>query len=250
MSALAGKRALVTGGAMGIGAAICARLAEDGAHVIVADVDRPAGLATAKAVGGAFVALDVTNEGVWAGVEADLAASGGLDILVNNAGINPGPDAIEDMDLARWRSILSVNLDGAFLGCRTGVRLMKDRGGGAIVNIGSAAGVRAVAMMPGYSASKAGLHALTRSVAVHCGRQGYNIRCNAVLPGSVETPMVDALRSASGDPAAARARTAALHPIGFVGAPADIASAVAWLVGPEARFVTGALFSVDGGLTV
>lgn len=250
MSVLAGKRALVTGGAMGIGAAICARLAADGAHVIVADMDRPAGLAAAKAVGGAFVALDVTSEGLWAGLEADLAASGGLDILVNNAGINPGPGPIEDMDFARWRTILAVNLDGAFLGCRMAVRLMKDRGGGAIVNIGSAAGERAVGMMPGYSASKAGLHALTKSVAVHCGRSGYNIRCNAVLPGSVETPMVDALRSASGDPAAARARAASLHPIGFVGAPTDIADAVAWLVGPQARFVTGALVNVDGGLTV
>lgn len=248
MSPLAGKRALVTGGAAGIGAAICARLAADGASVIVADLDVATGEATAQAVGGIFVCLDVTDDTSWTALETELSESG-LDILVNNAGINPGPRAIEDTDFSTWRRVLGVNLDGAFLGCRAGVRLMKGRGGN-IINIGSAAGVRAVAEMPAYSASKAALHALTKSVAVHCGRRGYAIRCNAVLPGSVETPMVAALRSASGDPAAARARAAALHPIGFVGAPEDIANAVAWLAGPEARFVTGALFSVDGGLTV
>jgi NAD(P)-dependent dehydrogenase (short-subunit alcohol dehydrogenase family) len=91
---------------------------------------------------------------------------------------------------------------------------------------------------------------LTRSVALYCGRKGLNIRANAVLPGSIETPMVDRLRNASGDPAAARARAASLHPIGFVGAPEDIASAVFYLVSDEARFVTGALVSVDGGLTL
>ena len=146
--------------------------------------------------------------------------------------------------------LMAVNLDGAFLGCRMAVRLMKARGQGVIVNIGSAAGVRAVGEMAPYCASKAGLHMLTKSVAAYGGRQGLGIRCNAVLPGSVETPMVGQLRAATGDAAAARARAAAMHPIGFVGQPDDIAGAVLWLVGPEARFVTGALFAVDGGLTL
>ncbi|MFZ4122726.1 MAG: SDR family NAD(P)-dependent oxidoreductase [Caulobacterales bacterium] len=238
--------AVVTGAAEGIGAAIARRLARDGALVVVADRKAPEGEALADEIKGRFFALDVSDEAAW---ERLSAAHPKWDVLINNAGVNPGPEPFEELSFARWRAILSVNLDGAFLGCRQAVRLMGKSGGGRIVNIGSAAGVRAVGEMAGYCASKAGLHMLTKTVAVYCGRQGLNIRCNAVLPGSVETPMVQRLRSAGGDAAAARARAASLHPIGFVGEPGDIASAVAFLISEEAQFVTGALFSVDGGLT-
>lgn len=240
--------AVVTGGAEGIGLAIARRLAADGARVIIADTALEKGEAEAAAIGAVFAPHDVTSEEDWAALSAVVQEQGPLRVLVNNAGINPGPAPLEDTRFEIWRRVLSVNLDGAFLGCRMAVRIMKD--GGAIVNVGSAAGVRVVGEMPAYVASKAGLHALTRSVALYCGRKGLGIRCNAVLPGSVETPMVDRLRVGTGDAAAARARTASLHPIGFVGAPDDISDAVAWLSGPQARFVTGALISVDGGLTL
>lgn len=247
---LADRIAVVTGAAEGIGAAIAARLAREGCDVIVTDRDVQKGEAAAANIGARFFPLDVVCEDGWAALQAHLETQGkGLDILVNNAGVNPGASPIEDLDFEVWRRVLAVNLDGAFLGCRMALRTMRPRGG-SIVNIGSAAGVRPVGELVHYSASKAGLHMLTRSVALYCGRKGLNIRANAVLPGSIETPMVDRLRNASGDPAAARARAASLHPIGFVGAPEDIASAVFYLVSDEARFVTGALVSVDGGLTL
>lgn len=237
---------MVTGGAEGIGAAIAQRLHREGAEIVVADVQRDKGEALARELGGAFALLDVAQEEGW---DRLLDAHARLDILVNNAGVNKGPAPFESLSYAHWRETLAVNLDGAFLGCRAGVRAMASRGGN-IVNIGSGAGVRAVGEMAAYTASKAGVHALTRAAAAYCGRRGYKIRCNAVLPGSVETPMVSRLRGQTGDAAAARARIVERHPIGFVGEGDDIAAMVAFLVSDEARFITGALMCVDGGLTI
>jgi NAD(P)-dependent dehydrogenase (short-subunit alcohol dehydrogenase family) len=239
--------AIVSGGAEGIGLAIAQRLAGCGYRVVIADLQAK-GDQAAQGIDGIFVPCDVSLEGGWADVESAARRAGTPKVLVNNAGINPGPEAFADYPLERWRRLMSVNLDGAFLGCRTAVRLLQP--GGAIVNIASAAARLSSPEMAGYAASKAAVLSLTRSVAMHCARAGLGLRCNAVLPGSVETPMVERLRSQTGDADAARARTAARHPLGFVGAPQDIAGAVAWLVSPEARFVTGAEVAVDGGLTL
>lgn len=247
-AALQGRTALVTGGAEGIGLAIAQALGSAGARVVVCDVQMAKAEAAARAIDGLARRLDVAAEEDWRALEGD-SEIGAPDILVNNAGINPGPRAFEDHALDEWRRILAVNLDGAFMGCRYALRAMKERGG-AIVNIASAAAKRVSGVMPGYCASKAGVLALTRSVALYCGDRGWRIRCNAVSPGSVETPMVDRLRSATGDADAARARSRAAHPIGYVGAPADIASAVVYLASDDARFVTGADFAIDGGLSL
>jgi NAD(P)-dependent dehydrogenase (short-subunit alcohol dehydrogenase family) len=242
---------VVTGAAEGIGLAIARRLAAGDARVVLADRQLEKAQAEAAALphGAVALPLDVADEGSWAAFAGAVARLGAPDLLVNNAGVNPGAAPFAELSLERWRAVMSVNLDGAFLGCRWAVRAMAGRGG-AIVNIGSAAGRKPSPDMAAYSASKAGLEMLTRTVALYCGREKLGVRCNAVLPGSIETPMVSRLREATGDPAAARARVAGLHPIGFVGAPEDVAGAVAWLASNEARFVTGAVLAVDGGLSI
>jgi 3(or 17)beta-hydroxysteroid dehydrogenase len=249
MTALAGRIALVTGGAEGIGLGIAQKLADEGASVIIADVQIVKAEAAAQSIARASARrLDVSLEEDWERLLGDDPARQ-IDILVNNAGINLGPHPFEAYPFADWRRTLSVNLDGTFLGCRFALAAMAGRGG-AIVNITSAAGRRASPAMPAYAASKAAVSTLTRAVALYCGERRLNIRCNAVSPGSVETPMVDRLRSAQADPGAARERARAMHPIGFVGAPADIASAVAFLASDAARFITGAELAVDGGLSI
>jgi 3(or 17)beta-hydroxysteroid dehydrogenase len=244
------RLAVVTGAAEGIGLAIARRLATEGARVVLADRQLDLARVAAAALPDAHaVALDVADEASWGTFATEVGALGRPDLLVNNAGINPGPSLFADLPLATWRQVMAVNLDGVFLGCRWAVQVMAGRGG-CIINIGSAAGRKPAPDMAAYSASKAAVEMLTRTVALYCGRERLGVRCNAVLPGSIETPMVSRLREASGDPAAARARVAALHPIGFVGAPDDIAGAVAWLASDEARFVTGAVLAVDGGLSI
>lgn len=248
-----GKVALVTGAAEGIGEACSRLLAQEGASVILADIQTDKAEAAAAALGDpAFaVTLDVTSEADWAAaIDTVRARFGRLDVLVHNAGINPGAKSVEDLSLEEWRRILSVNLDSAYLAAHACLPLMRETPGGSIINIASAAGLRAHHMLPAYSASKGGMRLLTKSLAGYCGRLGTRIRVNAILPGSVETPMVDRLRSATGDADKARAATAALHPIGHVGAPEDIGWAVVWLASDEARFVTGADIPVDGGLTM
>jgi NAD(P)-dependent dehydrogenase (short-subunit alcohol dehydrogenase family) len=243
--------AVVTGAAEGIGLGIARRLAADGYRVVLADRQLERAQAEAQGLphGAAALPLDVADEASWASFAEAMAELGPPDVLVNNAGVNPGAIRFEELPLETWRRVMAVNLDGVFLGCRWALRAMAGRGG-AIVNIGSAAGRKPAPDLAPYSASKAAVEMLTRTVALYGGREKLGVRCNAVLPGTIETPMVDRLREATGDPAAARARVAALHPIGFVGAPEDIAGAVAWLASPEARFVTGAVLAVDGGLSI
>jgi len=241
--------AVVTGASEGIGRAIAGRLACNGFHVVITDIQDDTSEAAARALGGSYVHCDVAREEDWNALSDDLTRRfGRLDVLVNNAGINPAPQNFASYPLSAWRGMFAVNLDGAFLGCRMAVNAMK--AGGTIINIASAAARKPVGDMAGYCASKAAMCMLTKTVALYCGQNGLNIRCNAVLPGSIETPLVNRLRDAAPDPAAARAAAAARHPIGFIGAPSDIADMVGFLVSTEARFITGAEFCVDGGLTL
>jgi NAD(P)-dependent dehydrogenase (short-subunit alcohol dehydrogenase family) len=222
------------------------------AHVFLSDIQAEAVLHAAATLGDRAVGLvhDVADEASWLSVLTAIEMQAGrLDVLVNNAAISVAAD-IEAADLTHWRATQSINLDSVYLGCRAGLPLLKRSPAGAIVNVGSALGVRASASYPAYGAAKAGLIHLTRSVALHCGRRAYPVRVNSVLPGSVLTAMVE---KTLGDNAESRseglAMRAAVHPIGRIGAPEDIANAVFFLASLEASFITGAALAVDGGLT-
>jgi 3(or 17)beta-hydroxysteroid dehydrogenase len=248
MQRLSDKTALVTGAASGIGRAVAERLAAEGARVALCDRDREKGVAAADAIGdGAlYVDLDVASEESWQAAMAD--AFEGLDILVNSAGIID-LKSIEDTSLADWRRVMAVNLDGTFLGCRFGVQAMKGSGGGAIVNMSSVSGLVGGANLAAYNASKGGVRLLTKSVALHCARKGYGIRCNSVHPSFVATPMVDDIAGSARDPDKAMAGMASQIPLGRLGEADEVAGMVAYLASDEAAFVTGSEFIIDGGLT-
>ena len=248
---VAGKVAIVTGAASGIGAAIAERLGEEGARVVVADIDVEAGEALAAKLGeggvqAVFEQLDVTSEADWQRVVHDtLGGFSGLDILVNCAGVAVGGQELLQHDFANWRRILAINLDGVFLGLRYGGAAIVANGGGAIVNISSVASKAAVMRGAAYCASKAGVAQLTKVAALEWAPLG--VRVNSVHPGYVETPLVAELIRQAPDADAMRAAAIARHPIGRLGLPREIANAVLFLASDEAGFATGAELLVDGG---
>jgi NAD(P)-dependent dehydrogenase (short-subunit alcohol dehydrogenase family) len=246
---LPGKIALITGGASGIGLATARRFAEHGATVVIADID-PGAARRATLDDPTLIALslDVTDEDRWAAVvDETLARFGRLDVLVNGAGIGTVGD-IETCSTADWRKVMAVNADGVFFGCRNAVRAMKAHGG-SIVNLSSVSGLVGGHNLAAYNASKGAVRLLTKSVALHCARKRYGIRCNSVHPTFVETPMVDAMLEATPDPAKTRERLIATVPLGRFGKPEEIADLIVYLASDEAQFVTGAEFVIDGGLT-
>ena len=240
-----GKVAIVTGAASGIGRGCAAMLAAEGASVVLADRRpcEPLGDPHRTAL------LDVTDEAAWARVVADtLAAYGKLDILVNAAGVAVWGD-IERVTLAEWRFCNAVNSEGTFLGCQAAVRAMKTTGGGSIVNLSSVAGIVADADAPAYCASKGAVRLLTKSVALHAARKGYNIRCNSVHPSFIATAMVEGVIALAPDPAKMRAKLEQAAPLRRMGDVEDIAYLVLYLASDESKFTTGAELVVDGGLT-
>lgn len=242
---LVGKVALVTGGLRGIGRAIVERFAAEGARVMAADLDETGDGLDGQA---AYRRLDVTREADWTRALDDLQDRlGPLDILVNNAGASR-TGSIASATEADWRFVIDTNATSVFLGCRAAVARM-DRRGGAIVNIASARGLRAGSSQCAYSASKAAVLSLTESVALHCGESGLPIRCNALCPGVIDTPLMRAHAEAGGGEAAIRAM-AGLQVIGRLGAPREVADAAVFLASDEASFVTGAILSVDGGFAI
>ncbi|WP_224372693.1 glucose 1-dehydrogenase [Hyalangium versicolor] len=247
-----GKVVLVTGAASGLGAASVRMLVREGARVAITDRNEAGGQALAKELGEAtrFWRLDVTNEDEWSSVVDEvLAAFGRLDVVVNNAGIGITKD-IETISLKEWRFVHAVNLDGVFLGCKHGIRAMRQCGAkGSIINLSSVAGLVGVASFPAYSSSKGGVRLLSKSVALHCAQKGYGIRCNSVHPVFVETPMVDALASSTGDAAKARERMARGIPLGRLGQPDEVAYAIVYLASDESSLMTGSEVVLDGGLT-
>ncbi|OJT22035.1 3-beta hydroxysteroid dehydrogenase [Archangium sp. Cb G35] len=247
-----GKVALVTGAASGLGKAAAAMLVREGARVALTDRNE-AGVRSAAETLGASArawALDVTNEQDWQRVVDEVVATfGRLDVVVNNAGIGVSKD-IETLSLEEWRLVHAVNLDGVFLGCKHAIRGMRQSGAkGSIINISSVAGLVGVDTLPAYCSSKAGVRLLTKSVALHCARKGYGIRCNSVHPTFIETPMVDGLASLGGDMAAGKAKLSRMIPLGHLGEPDDVAYAVLYLASDESKLMTGSELVVDGGST-
>jgi 3(or 17)beta-hydroxysteroid dehydrogenase len=246
---LEGKVALITGAASGLGAASARRLHREGAFVVVTDRDVEKGAAVAASIGegAVFHKLDVTSEAEWiAVIDAVVAAHGGLDVLVNNAGVGVLA-SIEDTSLEAFRFVHAVNTEGVFLGCKHGVRVMKARGG-SIINMSSVAGIAGAPEMAAYCSSKGAVRTLTKSVAMHCARKGYGIRCNSLHPAFIDTPMVDAVVNAHSNTERARAGLVKSIPLGRLGEGEDVAAAVAYLASDDAKFVTGVELPIDGGL--
>ena len=250
---LSGKKALITGGGSGIGAAAARRFIAEGAKVVLADVQTEKAAALADELGpdAHAVALDVTREDDWVrAMDAAQAKFGALTTLVNSAGISI-PGDIEAESLEGFRRTLAINLEGVFLGCKHGVAALKGGRGGSIVNVASTLGVRAGAIFPSYCASKGGVRMLTRSVALHCAEQGYDIRVNTILPGAIHTEMVDgyiaAGVAAGGTREAVIEGFASVHPMKRLGRPEEPANAIVFLASDESSFTTGGDVPVDGG---
>ena len=243
---LAGKVALVSGGSTGIGAAIVRRLAKEGAHVGLGDIDQSAGealVAEIAAAGGsaAFFALDVTQVDQWkAAVEALVASHNRLDILVNNAGIY-ARTPLESIDEAEWAKLIDVNVKGVFLGAQAALPAMRQTGGGSIINISSTAGLRG-SVATHYAASKGAVRLMSKSIASQCAGDG--IRCNSVHPGPVDTAMGHAAV-----PPDVRDDRFNRIPLGRFARPEEIAGAVYFLASDDSTFVTGSELVVDGGGT-
>ena len=249
---LAGKRALVTGGASGIGAATAERFAAEGAAVAIADLNGAGAESHAAAIcdrGGTAVALaaDVGDDtSVAAMTERAWKTLGGVDILVNNAAI-PTIGTVETLASDEWDRVIDLDLSSIYRASRAIWPRFVEAGGGTILNTASVAGVIGMAGQHGYSTAKAGVVMLTKCMALDGAAQG--IRANCVCPGFVETPMVNEYFDAQDDPAASRAAVNAAHPLGRMGQPDEIASAFLYLASDEARWVTGTALVIDGGLT-
>lgn len=252
MGRVDGKVAIVSGAALGIGKAAALLLAQEGASVIVGDINKEEGQKTVSEIEGKggkalFALLDVRKEEDWKSViEGALSRFGRLDIMVNNAGIAYS-GSVESTTLEDWRRVQSINLDGVFLGTKYAIEGIRQHGaGGSIINLSSIEGLIGDPELAAYNASKGGVRIFTKSSALHCAKAGYKIRVNSVHPGYIWTPMVAGLTQ---EDEAARKRLVDLHPIGHLGEPDDIAYGILYLASDESKFVTGSELVIDGGYT-
>ena len=254
---LSGKVALVSGGASGIGRGVCLRLAEEGATVVLTDIQEDLGQQTAadiKETGGSafFLKHDVTKEREWETVVAQTREQcGGLNVLVNNAGIAIGGSIVE-MTLEDWQKQQSINLDGVFLGIKHCIPAMIDSQSGSIINLSSVAGIKGAASLSAYNATKGGVRLLTKGVALECANNRWPIRVNSVHPGIIDTPIWDKMNPEifqSGVNTVDREEMAERSvPTGQLGYPLDIANGVLFLASDESRYMTGTELIIDGGL--
>jgi len=249
MTRFQGKTALVSGGFGTIGLAIGARLAREGANVVLADIAQNPP-ARVQEMAAAHVSLDVTSEDDWAKATAfAVDRYGSLDVLVNNAGIlNKASQLFDELKLDEWRQLFAVNVDGVLLGTQAGMRSMKVQGGGSIVNIASIAGYVGSKDNGSYGASKGAVRSLTKQAALSAAQAGYGVRVNAVHPGFVWTPLIEAKAVGRfGSVEAAQTAFRGMNPLNRIVGPDDVAAAVAFLASDDAAMITGADLVVDGG---
>ena len=250
MPRLSGKLCLVTGAARGIGRAIAQAFHDEGAQVIVTDINQAGGAQTAAEIGARFIPLDVRDEAQWAQLARAVPQ---LDVLVNNAGITgfehgAAPHDPEHASLADWRAVHATNLDGTFLGCRYAIGAMKARGAGSIINVSSRSGLVGVPGAAAYASSKAAQRNHTKSVALYCAQQDWTIRCNSLHPAAILTPMWEAMLGDGPDRTQRMAAITAETPLKRFGLAEEVAAVAVMLASDEARYITGAEFTIDGGL--
>ena len=249
-----GKVAVITGAASGLGFSAAKKLLEEGAKVILTDINQNV-LDTLGYRLNSFSASqfstyhhDVASEDSWKEVidQIELEHSS-INILVNSAGISLGADIVST-DFEVWKKVHQVNLDSVFLGCKYAIPLMAKQDSGSIINISSISGIVAGWNTAAYNSSKAGVRHLTKSVALYCAKKGYNVRCNSVHPAFVNTPILDPLKQAFGEDEAVR-KLARQIPINRIGEPEDVAFAILYLASDESKFMTGTEIVLDGGLS-
>ncbi|MFN2328391.1 MAG: SDR family oxidoreductase [Chromatocurvus sp.] len=241
---------MVSGGSIGIGAGVVRMLVAEGARVAITDIAADEGKALADELGDSavFYSLDVGDERQWQQVMAEVEEGlGTLDILVQSAGVSR-PAHIESATLDDWRDHMRVHGEGAFLGCKHAVESMKKSGGGSIVNISSVESIRPGPLFVCYGAAKAAQDALTKTVALHCGEQGYNIRCNSVHPAATYTPLLEQYLKSSSDPEALERIYAGMQPLNRIATVEEVANVVLFLASDDASFITGHQMYVDGGV--
>jgi NAD(P)-dependent dehydrogenase (short-subunit alcohol dehydrogenase family) len=255
MDRVKNKVAIITGGASGLGKSSAILLAREGAKIVITDLDEEQGNKVVKLIkdeGGEaiFIREDVSKEDEWEKViDTTFKTFGKLHVLANAAGIGVGGN-VEDVTFADWKKLLSINLDGTFLGTQYGIKAMRKTGeGGSIINFSSIEGLIGDPNLPAYNASKGGVTLFTKSAALHCAKQGYGIRVNSIHPAYIWTPMVENLLKAQGDVEEGRKQLDSLHPIGHMGEPDDIGYGVVYLASDESKFMTGSELVIDGGYT-
>lgn len=252
---LKNKIALVTGSARGIGQSIAELFHKNGATVILTDINDSQGESLTKKLGGnaEYLHLDVGEESDWLEAEKYIEDKyKRLDVLVNNAGITGfleanGPFDAENSDLQTWEKVNKVNATGVMLGCRTGIKLMKEKGG-SIVNISSRSGVVGIPGAVAYAASKAAVRNHTKSVALYCAEKKYNIRCNSIHPAAIMTPMWDIMLGEGEQRDQMIKDIESGIPMGQFGEPLDVAFGALYLANDESKYVTGIELTIDGGI--